>query len=113
MMNGKKQKSKKTNLQSKDESPNSGDSDSGAEKEEFPGIHIIGEEDAQRHFGASEIKPGNRKSGQMPERRQPKAKVRLELDEEIWRRAQEAAEKMKTEPSRYVEMALEQFMKDA
>ena len=78
---------------------------------EILGVHVINRQDVESHFGTSETKTDG-KSGQ-PTAQSPKTDVNLELDEQIWQRAQASAEEAGLEVSEYVEQALEKFMQDS
>ena len=76
--------------------------------EEFLGVHVIGSQDIENHFGTSEIKTGD--GSVRPATNRPKAEVHLHLDERIWQQAQAAAQQAGLELPEYVERALEQFI---
>ena len=104
----KKTESKKNESQTK---RSSGKEKSNPANESL-GVHLINRQDAESHFGASEIKKDDGESGQTAAKNRPKTEIRMEIDERVWRQARVSAEKMGLELPQYVERALERFNED-
>jgi hypothetical protein len=76
------------------------------------GVHVISEQDTEKHFGSSETKTGDA-AGTQPAANLPKADVHLQLDGRIWQKAEAEAGRLGLEMSEYVELALDGFKHDA
>lgn len=115
MMVKKKTSAKKSESRTKEasarRSPGKSGQDTGGAENEFPGVHVISEQDIENHFGSTEIERGG-ESSQTAEANRTKADVYLQLDASVWREAKAEAARLGLALSEYVELALDRFKRD-
>ena len=75
--------------------------------EDLMGVHLISNQDTERHFGRAKTVTDNPVQSQLANR--PKADVHLQLDGRIWQEAETEAARLGMEMSEYLELALENF----